>query len=233
MSSELNRKQIISDLIGIGIFMSGERTSFKDRPITPENAIVNAVSIAKSDRLILQLMHTWLMDHSDVVHVEALKSLMKDMQPTDRALLASLLDYTQDRKYTSVLKKAKVPLDESSNHGLQKMMSFAAKIGQVPYDKHFRRHGLLVSELSREPEKKMIPFEHVIELNPFIKCRFMIGTNWRADIAALMTLNEYTPTEASKILGCSYEAAHRNMKDLKRAGWPKITWINRDSETSL
>lgn len=51
----LDRKQILSDLIGIGIFMSGERTSFKDHPITPEAAIVNAVTIAKSDRLILQL----------------------------------------------------------------------------------------------------------------------------------------------------------------------------------
>lgn len=68
MSSELSRKQILSDLIGIGIFMSGERTSFKDHPITPEAAIVNAVSVAKSDRLILQLLHTWFLDHSDIVH---------------------------------------------------------------------------------------------------------------------------------------------------------------------
>lgn len=148
--------------------MSGERTSFKDHPITPEAVIVNAVTIAKSDRLILQLLHTWLMSHSDIIHVKALKHLMKDAEPVDRAILASLLSYTGDRKFKAALKRAKVPVSES-NHGLHKMMDFAAKIGQVPYDKHFKKFGLSVGELTMESDKKMIPFEHVIELNPFIK----------------------------------------------------------------
>ena len=232
MNSELSRKQILSDLIGIGIFMSGERTSFKDHPVTPEQAIINAVVIAKTDRLILQLLHTWLMNHSDIVHVEALKNLMKEIEPVDRAMLASLLSYTQDRKFESALKKSKVQPDES-NHGLHKMIDFAAKIGQVPYDRQFKKFGLSVSQLALESSKKMIPFEHVIELNPFIKSRYVFGTNWRADIAAIMTLNEYTPTEVSKLLGCSYETAHRNMKDLKTAGWPNVRWSTPQQDTSL
>lgn len=228
----LDRKQILSDLIGIGIFMSGERTSFKDHPITPEAAIVNAVSIAKSDRLILQLLHTWLMNHSDIIHVEALKHLMKEAEPVDRAILASLLSHTGDRKFEAALKRSKVPLNES-NHGLHKMMDFAAKIGQVPYDKHFKKFGLSVAELAMESDKKMITFEHVIELNPFIKCRYVFGTNWRADIAAVMTLSDYTPTEVTKLLGCSYETAHRNMKDLKTAGWPNVRWASSPQDASL
>lgn len=223
MNSGLSRKQVLSDLIGIGIFMSGERTSFKDHPITPERAIAHAIPVAKSDRLILQLLHTWLMDHSDIIHVEALKHLMKEADPVDKAVLASLLSYTGDRKFDIILKRSKVHSNKL-NHGLHKMMDFAAKIGQVAYDRHFKKFGLSVSELSRESDKKMIPFEHVIELNPFIKCRYVFGANWRADIAALMTLNEYNPTEVTKLLGCSYETAHRNMKDLKTAGWPNVRW---------
>ncbi|AHI05760.1 hypothetical protein BDW_06270 [Bdellovibrio bacteriovorus W] len=211
MSSGISKKQICSDLIGIGIFMSGERTSFKDHPITPEAAIVNAVSIAKSDRLILQLMHTWIMNYSEIIHVEALKHLIKDAEPVGRAILASLLSHTGDRKFEAALKRAKVPENES-NHGLHKMMDFAAKIGQVPYDKHFKKFGLSVSALVMESEKKMIHFEHIVEINPFIKYRYVFGANWRADIAALMTLSEYTPTEVTKLLGCSCETARRYMK---------------------
>lgn len=232
MSSNLIRQEILSDLIGIGIFISGKRIPFKTNPITPEKALINAVSIAKSDRLILQLLHTWILNHSDIIHVESLKNLLKDTPKVDKAIIAGLLSYTKDRKFDSVIKKAKLPLDES-NHGLHKMMSFAAQIGQVDYDKNFKKFGILLSQLSIEPSKKMIPFEHVIELNPFIKCRYMFGVNWRADIAALMTLNEYNPTEVSKILGCSYEAAHRNMKDLKRVGWPKIRWSESVYQVSL
>lgn len=212
--------------------MSGERTSFKDHPITPEAVIVSAVNIAKSDRLILQLLHTWLIKHSDIIHVESLKHLMKDADPVARAMLASLLSYTGNRKFETALKRAKVPANEL-NHGLHKMMDFAAKIGQVSYDKHFKKFGLSVSELTMESDKKMIPFEHVIELNPFIKCRYIFGTNWRADIAAVMTLNDYTPTEVTKLLGCSYETAHRNMKDLKTAGWPKVHWPVPSQDASL
>lgn len=104
------------------------------------------------------------------------------------------------------------------------MMSFAAKIGQTDYDKNFKRFGIRISKLDIDPSKKVIPFEHVIELNPFIKCRYMFGVNWRADIAGLMTLNTYNPTEISKRLGCSYETAHRNMKDLQTVGWPRVKW---------
>lgn len=232
MSLKLSRKQILSDLIGIGIFMSGVRTSFKDHPIVPERALINAVTVAKSDRLILQLLHTWLQDHSDLIHVEALKHLMKDIEPVDRAILASLLSYTENRKFEVVLKRSKVRPDED-NHGLHRMMDFAAKIGQVPYDRQFKKFGISVSELSRESDKKMIPFEHVIELNPFIKCRYIFGTNWRADIAAVMTLNDYTPTQVTKLLGCSYETAHRNMKDLKTVGWPHMRWPLSPQDTSL
>lgn len=217
MSSGISKKQIFSDLIGIGIFMSGERTSFKDHPITPEAAIVNAVSIAKSDRLILQLLHTWIMNYSEIIHAEALMHLMKDAEPLDRAILASLLSHTGDRKFEVALKRAKVPENES-NHGLHKMMDFAAKIGQVPYDKHFKKFGLSVGELLMESDKKMIPFEHVIELNPFIKYRYVFGANWKGDIAALMTLNDYTPIEVAKLLGCSCETARRYMKDLELIG---------------
>lgn len=157
---------------------------------------------------------------------------MKEAEPVDRAMLASLLSYTENRKFEMTLKRSKVPPNES-NHGLHKMMDFAAKIGQVPYDRHFKKFGLSVSELFRESDKKMIPFEHVIELNPFIKCRYAFGTNWRADIAAVMTLNEYTPTEVSKFLGCSYETAHRNIKDLKTAGWPNVRWPMPPQDVSL
>ncbi len=232
MNSELSRKQIISDLIGVGIFMSGERTSFKDHPITPEKAVINAIAIARSDRLILQLLHTWILDHADIIHVEVLKSLMMDMSKVDRAIMAGLLAYTQDRKFEVVIKKAKVSLSDS-NHDLDKMMSFAAKIGQVGYDQTFKKFGILVSKLEIEPSKKMIPFEHVIELNPFIKCRYIFGMNWRADIAALMTVNEYSPMQVCKLLRCSYETAHRNMKDLKKAGWPQLTWAKSSQELSF
>lgn len=232
MNSASSRKQILSDLIGIGIFMSGERISFKDRPVTPEQVLVNSIPEAKNDRLLLQLIYTWLMDHSDIIHVESLKGLMKGMHPLDRAVLASLLSYTQDRKFEPVLKKTKLAPDES-NHGLHKMMDFAAKIGQVPFDKHFKRFGLSVSQLARESDKKMIPFEHVIDINPFIKSRYVFGTNWRADIAAVMTLNEYTPTEVTRILGCSYETAHRNMKDLRTVGWPHVSWLTPSGDASL
>ncbi len=127
--------------------MSGERIPFKDHPITPERAIINSIVIAKSDRLILQLLHTWLMDHNDIVHVEALRNFMKQMEFCGEAVLASLLSLHQRPKVRKRTKKSKVRPNEL-NHGLHKMIDFAAKIGQVPFDRHFKKFGLSVSQLA-------------------------------------------------------------------------------------
>ena len=63
--------------------------------------------------------------------------------------------------------------------------------------------------------------------NPWLRLRAAFGANWRADVLFVI-LNGLAnnPFQASRVLGCSYETAHRiwqgatqaNVKDLFKQG---------------
>ena len=214
--------KIFSNLRGIGIFFTSKSTDFTKEIVSPEDAIMSALSVLKTDRLTLQLLYTWLKKNAELIHAESLqKKIDSETNPTHLAFLASLLTASKDRRLVTVASKIKFS-KKTVNDEVAKTLRLAAQFGQVDYDPIFLKFGLKISQLQEEDEKKFIPKKYFIQDNPFLFCRALFGTNWRADVAAVLSIRDFNPTEISNVLGCSYETAHRNYQSLKAAGWPKI-----------
>jgi hypothetical protein len=213
-------KEIFSDLRKIGIFFNTAQSTSTLQ--TPEETLVNVASILKSDYLTLQLVYTWIKTNHTLIHAEALAKQLevKKIEIIDRAFLAALLVSSNDRRLISITKN--IPKCKSSlNSLISKHLRLAAEMGQVNYDQHFLSFGLKINQLAVEDSKKFIPREIMLKQNSFLYCRALFGSNWRADVAALLTFKPLAnPTEIASILGCSYETAHRNSNELKEVGWP-------------
>lgn len=213
---------IFSNLRSIGISFTAKAIDFKKTIVSPEVAIMTALPILKSDRLTLQLLYTWMKQHPDLIHAESLqKKIESESDSVHLAFLAALLTKTEDRRLVSVALKIKYSKN-NLNDKVDKTLRLAAQFGQVEFDRVFLKYGLKISLLQEEEEKKFIPIEYAIKNNPFLFCRALFGTNWRADVAAVLSIRTCNPTEVSNLLGCSYETAHRNCQSLLAAGWPRI-----------
>ncbi len=214
--------KIFSNLRSIGIYFTAEAIEFKEELVSPEDALMSALSVLKSDRLTLQLIYTWLKKNHELIHAESLlKKIHLESDPVNLAFLAALLASSEDRRLVALVSKIKYS-KKGLNDDVAKTLRLAADFGQVEYDPIFLRFGLRISKLQEENEKKFIPKKYFIQDNPFFFCRALFGTNWRADVAAVLSLRKFNPTEISTVLGCSYETAHRNYQSLKSAGWPTI-----------
>lgn len=232
MISKSAKEEILSNMIGLGIMFVGKRPDFRKSPVTPEQAIVAALPYAKEDFLVLQLLHTWIKKNHNLIHAELLNKQVQTIDnKVDIAILGGLLAYTEDKRFNSIISKIN-RIKPEQNSEIEKSISFAAKIGQFPYDKVMSRFGVMITELVTEQnDKKFLNREKMAAFNPFIKCRLLFGSNARADVAALMSLGINNPTEIKNILNCSYETAHRNFGALKDANWPSI--VNYDREVQI
>jgi hypothetical protein len=214
--------KIFSNLRSIGIFFTANKIDFQQEIITPEVVLLSALPVLKSDLLTLELVYTWLKHHADLIHAESLqKQIASETDPLHLAVLAALLTTTEDRRLVLVASKIRFS-KKGLNDRIEKTLRLAAQFGQVEYDPIFLRFGLKISKLHLEDEKKIIPKKYFIQDNPFLFCRVLFGTNWRADVAAVLSIRNLNPSEVSNLLGCSYETAHRNIQSLKAVGWPNI-----------
>jgi hypothetical protein len=212
----------LSDLRSIGIFFNRTHFDFHHDIVTPENAIISALALCKTDFLMLQLVYTWLKHHHAFIHAEAMiKKIASIEDSVELAFLGGLLVATGDRRLLSVATRIPKSHKIDLNEAISKSLRIAADIGQTSYQPNFLAYGLRISSFDLESDKKFIPWAEVLKRNPFLYCRALFGTNWRADVAALLSIRPYNPYEISKILNCSYETAHRNHSALKEAGWPE------------
>jgi hypothetical protein len=185
--------------------------------VLPEKALIESFRIAKEDYKALRLVHTWIQINHDLIHVEALVSALKETHGSGTSrLVAASLKATGEKRFDRVFKMAMQDLIPK----LAQVVSFAAEIGQCKEDPTYSEFGLKVSEIDLEADKKFRSRDYLLELNSFFFCRTLFGVNWRADVAACFLLGKAnSPTEVSKFLGCSYDAAYRNFHDLVAAGW--------------
>lgn len=213
-----------SDLIGIGIMLSGSASSFQSRIITPEEVIWNSIPRAMRERRILHLLHTWIINHHQLIHADILRKLVATSDDRfSKAILGGLLSYTNDSRFEKIMNLADRVSPEDNEANLSATHTIHASHGKASYDQYMQRFGVMMTELSKEDDKKFRPLEYMLEQNPFIACRMLFGSNWRADVAAVMAVKSITPYEIAKTLKCSYETAHRNHSSLKSAGWPRVS----------
>lgn len=215
--------EVYSNLRSIGIFFNNESPDFSRKIVTPEDALIGSLSALKTDKLSLSLVYTWIRRNPEWIHVESLlRKAETEKDPVHLAILAALLASSENRNLINAASKIKYPKKNLNEH-LDKTLRLAAEFGQVEFDPVFSKYGLKISKLSEENEKKFIPRKYILQQNPFLFCRTLFGTNWRADVAAFLMLKpRATPTEIMRKLGCSYETAHRNHQSLITAAWPRM-----------
>ncbi len=215
--------ETFSNLRSIGIFFTIESPDFTKKIVTPEDALIGCLSTLKTDKLTLSLVYTWIRQNPEWIHVESLlKKAEAEKDSVHLAFLAALLASSENRNLIGAASMIKY-LKKNLNEQVDKTLRLAAEFGQIEFDPIFSKHGLKVSKLFEEDEKKFIPRKYVLQNNPFLFCRTLFGTNWQADVAALLMLRpESTPTEIMRTIGCSYETAHRNHQSLIAAAWPRM-----------
>lgn len=202
-------------MASLGIAIAGGEIE----PRLPEEVLIESFKLAMSDYKALTLLYTWVQRNHDLLHVEALISNLKSVDGSGISrLIAGCLKATGEKRFERIFKIA----DRDSYPKLKEVLSFSIDLGQCKADSSFAAFGLKVSEIKLQPERKFHPRNALLELNPFFFCRTLFGVNWRADVAACFLLNKSkNPTEVSKFLRCSYDAAYRNYHDLLSVGWNK------------
>lgn len=216
----MNPTEIREKWSNLGIaFASPSRARNAD----PEKTLIESLALLKEDRKLLQQIISWLHEFGNLVHVERLRNLAKNLSPLELAWLGVLSEYMKnergDHRFELTRKLAQEKLgssppvfEDSSLHRLHYERSIEK--GAYPAGSNF---GLLITQADLRPEPKKIEnTSAVLKKNLWICMRMLMGCNWRADIATVMALNlckNYY--QAQKILGCSIETAHRNWNTLE------------------
>jgi hypothetical protein len=195
----------------------------------PELTIIETIKSHEfpSDKKMFSLMLLWLEEYLELVHVERLKNLLKDLSAYELALLGGIalkcLNKGDHRwKMIILLIQKKIGKKEIHfNDGNDDDLLLKMK----GVDKEFLKFGIRVVPLKSEDHKKLLRREVVLGQNAWLKNRLLFGPNLRADFMTVFALslasNAY---QAAKLLGCSMNASYRNWKSIDEAS--KLGFLN-------
>lgn len=195
-------------------------------PVDPEMTLLLSLEEARENRKMLRLITDWLHEYGDLIHVERLLTLTRRDQWHDHhedlivirilGALADRLSMRGDRRWQIIVRECHARL-----RGIAKILPVAEedrfRVTRDGADPHFEKFGILLPALdgAREqfkgsPSKKLRSREHVLATNPWLRLRALLGANWRSDVLfvifAGLAANAH---QTSRLLGCSYETAHR------------------------
>ena len=195
----------------------------------PELTIIETIKSHEfpTDKKMFSLMLLWLDEYLELVHVERLKNLLKDLNAYELALLGGIalkcLNKGDHRwKMIILLVQKKIGKKEIHfNDGNDDELLLKMK----GTDPEFLKFGIRVAPLKSEDRKKLLRREVVLSQNAWLKNRLLFGPNLRADFITVFTLslasNAY---QAAKLLGCSMNASYRNWKSIDEAS--KLGFLN-------
>ena len=136
------------------------------------------------DFRLLSILLTWNTVHSDYVIVEKL---------------------AKKRQAFEKVRRPELPVDPEL---------LASSIQYQGSDDELRKYGLLVPrKFLRIREIDVLPPGELSLVNQQYRNRLIYGASWRADIIAAIEAGVKNPHRISRLLGCSYEPAHRVFKD--------------------
>jgi hypothetical protein len=190
----------------------------------PESALIELVRAKEfpEDKKMLGLALLWLSHYSNLVHIERLKTLAKDLLPLELAVLGAIASKcvkNGDHRWKTLTKMA-----NEKNQGQQfEQGDSETFIKMRGLDKEFAQFGVNVAPTLPDDEKKLRPRHEILKHNDWLKSRVLFGTNMRADIATVISLNlAQTAYAAAKLLRCAPNTAYRNWNDLEEGGWPTL-----------
>lgn len=220
--SFVSRDELPSLWSRLGITFASEPV---DRPVDLERMLLCSLEHAVGQRKTLKLVAAWLGSFGDLVHVERLVCLIRNgkwiddssecRQARTLAALADRLLEGGDRRWKTVITELQKTLG-TLPPGLPADEEASFLIARDGADPHFAKFGIqmpmldAVGRLAGSTHKKLRAREFVLATNPWLRLRAALGSNWRADVLfVILSGLAANPFQASRLLGCSYETAHR------------------------
>lgn len=183
-----------------------------------EETLLDVIVECRDDFRLLGVAMTWMKLHSRLVIVEkffkklsAQNKILAD-DPLLNFLIATAM-VNGDMKWKTGYKYSKKrPLFPTDRQSLQ------ALIDVKGLDKNFSKWGVRIPNgyLSSK-ESNVLSSQELAQSNKQYRNRLIYGANWRADIITAIEEGAATATEITKLIGCSYEPAHRVFRDFRMA----------------
>jgi hypothetical protein len=209
MSNDLLRDQWAS----LGIAFNARTTVVAD----PETALMAFLESKEfpEDRKMVSLILAWMKEHSELVHIERLKTLIESLGSFELAVLGGIALKclkNGDFRWKTVIRFIKKRNTGRPRFDVDESEFLISRKGEDP---EFTEFGIRVSLVEPERPEKILDLKQIIDTNRWIRHRILFGVNMRADVATVMVLNLATSAyQASKFLKCSFNAASRNWNDL-------------------
>jgi hypothetical protein len=197
--------------LGIAFAVNKSKTKNAD----PEKTLLASLNEFGEDRKLLKLVLAWLVEFGDLVHIERVKALAANLSTKELAWLGGIAALQKgDRRWSTVVEFVRKKLGRYPPiHQVSQLDLLQAERSGA--DQTFLSFGLKIPIVEAADVKKVRVRADALEDNLWLRLRMLFGTNWRADVAAVMVLKTAeTSYQAAKILHCSGEAAYRNWNSL-------------------
>lgn len=219
MSKQLTFNQKLK-YIGCRILHNDGLVNYKNinpLDIDIEETILQACYASETDLRLLSILATWMSVHGDYIIVEKFYKKLKVFEtiyghrPSTINLIAVqvlLSGSTKWKKWiTSHSKKSEFPVNEKL---------LISSIDFQGYNEDFKKHGVKIPKnFLRIREDDVLTTSELVKLNLQFKNRLIFGSSWRADIMTAIEAGVENPSKIAKLIGCSYEPAHRVFNEMK------------------
>jgi hypothetical protein len=212
-----------SDLVSLGFSYVGEPS--KIAPDT-ENVIIEIIKLFTEDQKLYRILLAWMDRFGDLIHVERLASQVDLLSDYDKLILGVTAlkrvnagDIRFKVIYEKILKqknKINFNLSGQDNYLIEKH----------GIDLEFKAFGITTSKILPSENKKIMDRKWVLKINPWLRLRALLGSNFRADMTFIrlshQAVNAYA---AMKLLRCSKETSYRIWGSLEEAGVESLIQI--------
>jgi hypothetical protein len=201
-------------LIGVGFAFYGE-----SEKADPELTLLQVIQIVREEPKLFRMLLSWLEKVHELIHVERLKVLAIDLN-VDSWLALGILALKQvrngDRRFSLLSELAKRNLQNKDvSHSCFSEESDEFLIEKYGVDLDLQEFGVRAQTVQCADPKKILALAAILEKNSWLRVRTLIGANFRADIAYVLSAKlAHNPYQAAKITRCSQETAYRLWRGL-------------------
>lgn len=169
-----------------------------------ESTIHEACLEVSRDSRLFSLLCSWVSVHGNYVITEKLMKIQKKQYAPWLTALAIFATNIGFHKWKRLLKKHK---EQYALVSLTLALSSIELKGEEP---NFKKYGfLLPKNIIRIRSSDVLKQPFLIKKNKQYFNRLRFGSSWRADIITAIEFGIENPYQIAKVLGCSYEPAHR------------------------
>jgi hypothetical protein len=214
-------RSLYSNLAGIGVELYGVKPN-RDADIE-HTILLTSTFVESEDRRLLGLLASWVVVHAKLVCVGKLKRLLLKEKLGDEQIISALA-------FLAVRKGA------HEWGTLTKRLPSRRLWGETTSDavftikgaeESFSKAGIqLPKTFLRIRASDILSIERLAKVHLQTRLRLIFGANTRADAVYYLSKGASSASDLMRKAGCSYEPAHRIMRELRNAGSIKLPEIH-------